>query len=75
MFRPYPTNRFIYHAPSNYAFMKLGYSWPILTRAHKVTKKNWETWVRDMTNFLDVEYEHKTLRGNMHDLSTLKSHQ
>ena len=28
-----------------------------------------------MTNVLDVEYEHKTMHGNMHDLSGLKSHQ
>ena len=33
MFRPYPRNPFIYHAQSNYAFMKLGYTWPILARA------------------------------------------
>ena len=31
-------NRFIYHAPSNYGLMKLSCSWPILTRANKVTK-------------------------------------
>ena len=28
-----------------------------------------------MTNVLDVEYEHNTMHGNMHDLSTLTSHQ
>ena len=55
--------------------MKLGYSWPIVTRAHKVTKRTSETCIWDGTDVLDVVYGHKTVPGNMHDLSTLNSHQ
>ena len=28
-----------------------------------------------MNNVLDVEYEHKAMHGNLHDVSTLMSHQ